>query len=50
MGGKMRVMSFNVLCGGQGERGYIARSGLVTKRIKEINPDTFGVQEAHKIG
>ncbi len=44
----MRVMSFNVLCGGQGERGYIARSGLVTKRIKEINPDTFGVQEAYK--
>lgn len=44
----MRVMSFNVLCAGSGKNSYLLRRELVTERIKEINPDTFGVQEAHK--
>ncbi|NLO46045.1 MAG: endonuclease/exonuclease/phosphatase family protein [Clostridiales bacterium] len=43
----MRVMSFNVLCGGSGIKNYRKRRALVVERIKEINPDVLGVQEAH---
>lgn len=43
----MRIMSFNVLCGGQDERDWPNRTPLVIRTIRKNNPDTFGVQEAH---
>ena len=43
----MRIMSFNVLCGGAGVRDWPARSPLVVRAIYKADPDTFGVQEAH---
>lgn len=44
----MRVMSFNLLCAGSGERTWKKRAPLVVSVIKDTNPDSFGVQEAHK--
>lgn len=40
-------MSFNVLCGGNGENEWKKRIPLVVRTIRNCNPDTFGVQEAH---
>ncbi len=42
----LRVMSFNVLCGGDGEHGMQNRLGIVTRTVTEYYPDSFGVQEA----
>lgn len=43
----MRVMSFNVLCSGRGERQWFMRIPLVVRAIRKYAPDSFGVQEAH---
>lgn len=43
----MKVMSFNILCGGGGERDWTCRKQLVIETIRREAPDTFGVQEAH---
>ena len=43
----MRIMSFNVLCGGAGIKDWPARTPLVVRTIYNADPDTFGVQEAH---
>lgn len=43
----MRIMSYNILCAGRGKREWKRRTKRVIKTIKNINPDTFGVQEAH---
>ena len=43
----MKIMSFNVLCGGQGQKDWPARTPLVVRTIYKQDPDTFGVQEAH---
>lgn len=42
----MRIMSFNVLCGGRGEQEWEKRIPLVVRTIRNCDPDTFGVQEA----
>lgn len=42
-----RIMSFNILCGGLDNRAWQNRVPLVCRVIKEIMPDSFGVQEAH---
>lgn len=42
-----RVLTFNLLCAGKGERKWENRVPKVVKIIKEANPDSFGVQEAH---
>ena len=42
-----RVMSFNLLCAGKGSRTWRKRVPKVVSIIKEISPDSFGVQEAH---
>ena len=42
-----RVMSFNLLCAGRGLRTWRKRVPKVISIIKEVNPDSFGVQEAH---
>lgn len=42
-----RVMSFNILCGGRALRTWRKRVPKVVSIIKEVNPDSFGVQEAH---
>ncbi len=42
-----RVLTFNLLCGGKGKRIWKNRVPKVVKIIKEANPDSFGVQEAH---
>ena len=42
-----RVMSFNLLCAGRGSRTWRKRVPRVISVIKEVNPDSFGVQEAH---
>ena len=42
-----RVMSFNLLCAGQEHRIWQNRVPLVCQIIKEVSPDSFGVQEAH---
>lgn len=42
-----RVLTFNLLCAGKGERKWQNRVPKVVKIIKEANPDSFGVQEAH---
>ncbi len=44
---RMKVMSFNVLCGGQGERAWDKRVSLVVRAIRSAEPELFGVQEAH---
>lgn len=43
----MKVMSFNILCGGRGKNWWTKRKPLVRDVIKKYNPDTFGLQEAH---
>lgn len=43
----MRIMSFNVLCGGPDGREWPGRTPLVTRAIRKYDPDTLGVQEAH---
>ncbi|HOO25843.1 MAG TPA: endonuclease/exonuclease/phosphatase family protein [Clostridiales bacterium] len=42
----MRVMSFNLLCGGEGENTVRKRRGIATEKILELKPDLLGVQEA----
>ncbi len=42
-----RVLSFNVLCYGPEEKFWTKRAPKVIQVIKEANPDSFGVQEAH---
>ena len=42
-----RVMSFNLLCAGTAARTWRKRVSKVVSIIKEVNPDSFGVQEAH---
>ncbi len=42
-----RVLSFNVLCYGSDEHFWKDRAPMVAQVIKEANPDSFGVQEAH---
>lgn len=44
----MRIMSFNILCGGRDEKEWENRIPLVVRTINNYAPDTFGVQEAHK--
>ena len=44
---QMKVMSFNVLCGGSGVKDWEKRSSLVVRAIRNSDPDLFGVQEAH---
>ncbi|MBO7320256.1 MAG: endonuclease/exonuclease/phosphatase family protein [Clostridia bacterium] len=41
-----RVMSFNLLCAGTAARTWRKRVSKVVSIIKEVNPDSFGVQEA----
>ncbi len=43
----MKVMSFNILCGGKGTNWWTKRKQLVSDIIKKYSPDTFGLQEAH---
>lgn len=44
----MKVMSFNILCGGSDDlRAWQKRTDMVTDTIRKELPDTFGVQEAH---
>lgn len=43
----MKIMSFNLLCGGADGRSWTARKDLVTDTIRKEMPDSFGVQEAH---
>ncbi len=43
----MKVMSFNVLCGGRGINEWTKRKPFVRDIIKKYSPDTFGLQEAH---
>ena len=43
----MRIMSFNLLCGGPGIKEWYPRSPLVIRTIYKADPDTLGVQEAH---
>lgn len=42
----MRIMSFNILCYGEGEDVWTKRINAVTGTIKAAAPDSFGVQEA----
>lgn len=44
----IKVLSFNVLCYGSDEHTWTSRAPLVIKVIKDVCPDSFGVQEAHK--
>lgn len=43
----MKTMSFNLLCSGRGELDWTRRIPLVVRTIRNADPDTFGVQEAH---
>ena len=43
----MRIMSFNVLCYGNEKHFWTKRIPLVVRTIRNCDPDTFGVQEAH---
>ena len=43
----MKIMSFNLLCGGPGHRNWPARTPLVVRTIYNADPDLLGVQEAH---
>lgn len=47
MNNMYRIMTFNLLCGGRKHRKWQKRVPLVCKLIREIAPDSFGVQEAH---
>ena len=42
-----RILSFNLLCAGKAQRTWRKRVPKVISIIKEANPDSFGVQEAH---
>lgn len=42
----IRIMSFNVLYGGDGEHGIQNRFGIVTRTVTEYYPDSLGLQEA----
>ncbi|MCI8589996.1 MAG: endonuclease/exonuclease/phosphatase family protein [Clostridiales bacterium] len=44
----VKIMSFNLLCAGQGENAWQNRVGLVVNSIRKNEPDMFGLQEAHK--
>lgn len=44
---KMRIMSINLLCAGKEARWWENRAEKVAKVVRKINPDSFGVQEAH---
>ena len=43
----MKVMSFNLLCSGKFRRRWQNRIPLAVRLIRNYEPDTFGVQEAH---
>ena len=43
----VRVMTFNILYGGDGENEWSNRTGIVAETIAKYLPDSFGVQEAH---
>ena len=43
----MKVMSFNLLCSGKFRRRWQNRIPLAVRPIRNYEPDTFGVQEAH---
>ena len=43
----MRIMSFNLLCYGNEKRNWNYRAPLVVRTIRNADPDTIGVQEAH---
>ncbi|MCR5485308.1 MAG: endonuclease/exonuclease/phosphatase family protein [Clostridiales bacterium] len=43
----MKTMSFNVLCGGPIGKRWRSRRPLIARQIRDIDPDTFGLQEAH---
>ena len=43
----MKIMSFNLLCYGPDEVTWYLRLPLVLRTIRNANPDSFGVQEAH---
>lgn len=43
----MKIMSFNLLCGGNDQRAWTARKDMVTDTVRKEMPDSFGVQEAH---
>ena len=43
----MKIMSFNLLCGGKGGRDWPGRVNMVLDTIRSADPDTLGVQEAH---
>ncbi len=43
----MKVMSFNLLCGGKDGRDWSCRTEMVLDTIRKADPDTLGVQEAH---
>ena len=42
----VRIMSFNVLYGGNGEHAIQNRLGIVTQTVTEYYPDSLGLQEA----
>ena len=43
----MRIMSFNLLCGGPGRKTWPRRTPLAVRSIYRVDPDLLGVQEAH---
>ena len=43
----MKIMSFNLLCGGAGARDWSGRTEMAVDTIRKADPDTLGVQEAH---
>ena len=43
----MKIMSFNLLCGGEGKRDWPGRTEMVIDTIRKEMPDSIGVQEAH---
>lgn len=43
----MKIMSFNLLCGGPDARQWENRADMVLDTIRRAAPDTLGVQEAH---
>ena len=43
----MKIMSFNLLCGGDGPRDWPGRADMVLETIRRADPDTLGAQEAH---
>jgi endonuclease/exonuclease/phosphatase family metal-dependent hydrolase len=42
----VRIMTFNLLCRGTGEKSMLSRKGIVAQTIAEYYPDSIGVQEA----